>query len=217
MILIGDIHGKVGRYKALLNKLKYRFPGESSIQLGDFGIGFPELRRDGKAKIPYVVEQAPVLPGGSWFFRGNHDNPAVCRTSPNYLGDFGYRQFDGLYNAFFAGGAWSTDGDWRVQGVSWWPDEQLTSSQMNEAFDLYVKVKPELVLTHDCPLIAAESLMSRHSKTRGGRTSTAVFLNALYEEHQPAQWFFGHWHVDWRRKIGRTQFRCLPELAWTRV
>jgi hypothetical protein len=36
VIIIGDIHGKTSEYVNLLKQ----FPGESSIQIGDFGVGF---------------------------------------------------------------------------------------------------------------------------------------------------------------------------------
>lgn len=48
MIVIGDIHGKVDRYLKLLA----RHPGEPSVQLGDFGIGFPG---DDRALIALMI------------------------------------------------------------------------------------------------------------------------------------------------------------------
>lgn len=50
MIVIVDIHGKVERYLKLLA----RYPGEPSVQLGDFGIGFP-----GDEPLP----PCPAMPG----------------------------------------------------------------------------------------------------------------------------------------------------------
>ena len=88
MIVIGDIHGKVDRYLKLLA----RHRNEPSVQLGDFGIGFPG------------DEPLPPLPGNAWFIRGNHDNPEAARSHSNYLGDYGSRTIDGI-RIFFLSGA----------------------------------------------------------------------------------------------------------------
>lgn len=65
-------------------KLLARHPGESSVQLGDFGIGFPG------------DEPLPPLPSNTWFLRGNHDNPEAARSHGNYLGDYCSKTIDGI-------------------------------------------------------------------------------------------------------------------------
>lgn len=39
----------------------------------------------------------------------------------------------------------------------------------------------------------------------------------MLASHRPRKWIFGHWHTRFRRQIGDTEFRCLPELAWCRI
>ena len=201
MIVIGDIHGKTDQYLKLL----VRHRDEPSVQLGDFGIGFPG------------DEPLPALPDNAWFLRGNHDNPEAARAHRNYLGDYGCRAIDGI-RIFYLSGAWSSDQWCRTEGVNWWRDEELGIADLEAAVDLYTKVKPEIVLTHDGPEEAIQALLAgRSTHKEFARTATGGALNAMLEAHRPWKWIFGHWHSRFRRKIGGTEFRCLPELGWCRI
>ena len=199
MIVIGDIHGKYQEYRNLLK----RYEGQPSVQIGDFGYGFGPV---------------PIFPETAKFFRGNHDSPEECRKSPNYLGEFGVRKMDGV-EFFFVSGAWSIDWQMRIPERSWWPDEELSIPQLNEALDLYVKIKPEIMLTHDGPNVSTDVILNSMSvhKTKPIPTRTTQALDAMWEAHKPKKWIFGHWHVNWRRQIEGTDFRCLGELGWCEV
>jgi hypothetical protein len=201
VLIIGDIHRNYPEYLSLLA----RFPGEASIQIGDFGIFREEHNIDDK------------MPEDAWFFRGNHDNPELCHESSHYLGDFGYVTVGGV-NVFHVAGAYSIDQFWRTEGVSWWRDEEMSVQTLNRVFDLYLEIKPDIVLSHDGPKQATDAMLSTvsaHKEYIPTRTDQA--LSAMFAAHQPKQWFFGHWHIDWVGQIGRTQFRCLPELGWAQI
>lgn len=201
MLIIGDIHRNYPEYLNLLA----RFPGEASIQIGDFGIFQEEHNIDDK------------MPEDAWFFRGNHDNPALCHESSHYLGDFGFVEIGGV-KVFFVAGGFSLDYFMRKEGISWWPDEQLSPEQLDAAFDLYVKVKPDIVLSHDAPGVASAWMLRQVSAHKPYElTRTDKVLDDMFAAHQPKQWFFGHWHIDWIGQIGRTNFQCLAELSWVRI
>jgi hypothetical protein len=134
-------------------KLLAHYRGEPSVQLGDFGIGFPG---DGPL---------PPLPDNAWFLRGNHDNPEVARSHGNYLGDYGYRTIDGI-RFFFLSGAWSCDQCHRTEGVNWWRDEELGIADLEAAVELYTKAKPDVVLTHDGPEEAIRASLAIGQRTR---------------------------------------------------
>ena len=179
MLLIGDVHGKHAQYLKLLEGHK------ESIQLGDMGFGYNHMKK---------------LDKGHRFIKGNHDNYNI--ESLNALGDFG------LYkNYFFVRGAFSPDAYLRKEGVDWWRDEELTYSQMYQAFSLYSQVKPDIMLSHDCPqLVANEQFdISDHSSTRMG-------LQFMLECHKPRLWVFGHHHIHRDFMLGGTRFVCLAEL-----
>lgn len=194
--LIGDIHGMFEEYYLPITS---RLNDDPSIQIGDMGHGFPN-------------SILPELPKQHRFIRGNHDNPELCLQHPNYLGEFGYIE---EWDLFYIGGAWSIDWQMRKRGVTWWEDEELTMKQCNAALDLYLEKKPFHVVSHDCPEIAKISMLIHIAGSPNGvfnmPTRTNQLLQEMWEQHQPANWYFGHYHVSRKFKIKATSFRCLGE------
>jgi hypothetical protein len=48
-------------------------------------------------------------------------------------------------------------------------------------------------------------------------TRTGQALQAMFDAHQPDEWYFGHWHHTMQYKYGRTMFQCIGELDYTDV
>lgn len=191
MVFVGDVHGNIKQFLRILEK----YPDEKVLQVGDMGVGFRGVR-------------LPKLADNHCFFAGNHDCPSLCAAHPNSVGRFGIWE-----NVFFVSGGFSVDAAYRMPGVTWWADEQLSWEEMEEALDLYVKTKPRIVATHDAPISLYPQLMAAvGSNGPVYENSTAHLLEAMFTAHQPEMWFFGHWHESWSRKINGTQFRCLDEL-----
>lgn len=196
--IIGDVHGKWTEYSRLLSKIS-----GPTIQIGDMGVGF-----SGR-----TAEMVPGGPQNSWF-RGNHDNPVESRASKNYLGDYGYTQPDSL---FWAAGGYSIDRAWRTPMVSWWPDEELSWQELDAALDLYIKVKPRFVISHEAPSSAATWLLTfvapgfRPEKIVTTRTGQA--MERMLDFHKPEKWIFGHYHIDKTFDFHGVKFKCLNELS----
>lgn len=192
IFFIGDVHGKIKPWLKILKSLP---PGSKSLTIGDIGIGFRGVR------VPYLGDR-------HFLFAGNHDCPSLCAVHPNSVGRFGIWE-----NVFFVSGGFSIDAAYRMPGITWWADEQLSWEEMEETLDLYVKTKPRVVATHDAPISLYPQLMAAvGSNGPVYENSTAHLLEAMFTAHQPEFWFFGHWHGSWSRKINGTQFRCLDEL-----
>jgi len=185
MRFIGDVHGKMAQYAALTTEVG------SSIQVGDFGAGFSPL---------------PNVGINHKFIRGNHDNPAICAASLNWIPD---GMSDG--DMFFVGGAYSIDQDLRIVGKDWWDDEEVSWQKLNEIIDCYANTKPRIMITHDCPKDIGVILWP-YIRDNGSRTANA--LQAMFEIHQPKLWIFGHHHKNIDRIIDQTRFICLAELAY---
>jgi hypothetical protein len=205
--VIGDVHGKTHIYQ---KRLRQHFEGKRTVQLGDMGIGFKGVGLH-------------EMPMNHRWFRGNHDNPELCRQNKNYLGDHGYLPEDRL---FYLAGAWSIDRAMRITGISWWPDEELSIKELGEAFHLYQQVKPEFVISHEAPQEAARYLLSNQvgnyffAKMGCIETRTSTALQAMLDVHQPKEWVFGHYHVNMQFEIFnkqaeklRTKFTCVGELG----
>ncbi len=186
--LIGDIHGRVGKYNSILMDEK---DVDFTLQLGDMGFN---------SEYSWLIKY--VDPIKHRMIMGNHDDYEY--TPPHALGDFGLWN-----NIFFVRGAESIDRDYRTIGIDWWQDEQLSIETCNKALEMYSSVKPDIVCSHDCPSETAEFLFQirQHSQTR-------QLLSAMFQEHQPKMWFFGHHHKNISTQLHGTLFRCLDEFCY---
>lgn len=204
MRFIGDVHGKYRQYKRLIADV------DASIQVGDMGVGF---RRVGGAFDGEFSTNPPydaMMAGNHRFIRGNHDNPAVCRRHSQCIKD-GTIEGDMM----FLGGALSIDRHMRLEGYSWWPDEELSISELNTLVDVYVTARPRIMVTHDCPekiALTMEALFFRQKIDDPSRTRQA--LQAMFGCHQPELWLYGHWHNSFDKVIDGTRFVCLAELEY---
>jgi len=152
---------------------------------------------------------------GARFIRGNHDNPATCRAHKRCIPDGTIEN-----NMMFIGGALSVDKAMRIEDFSWWKDEELPIDVLDRVVDEFSIARPEIMVTHECPERIAALIVASLPNVLGttkmdprfsSRTRRA--FDAMFDNHMPALWLFGHWHVPFDRVIGGTRFVCLPELA----
>lgn len=183
---IGDVHARFGEYSQLIKGC------ERSIQVGDFGLGF---------------RKSPVIGPEHRFIRGNHDDPTLCKEHPNWIEDVSVR--DGVY---FLGGGLSIDRQLRVEGVSWWADEELSINQLFDAIDGFKAISPSVVVTHDCPETVADVIGKHRGYKLDFPSRTCRTLDSMFHLHQPKLWIFGHWHVSLDQVVNGTRFICLNEL-----
>lgn len=198
---VGDIHGKWYEYQMILQDCEH-----PSVQVGDFGVGFHG---------PYWEDRVNDFhaSGQHRFIRGNHDKPETCKD--DMVGCIG----DGVVenDVMYIGGAWSIDRDYRTPGVDWWHDEELTQDELDVIASTYTIMKPRILVTHDCPTLAAYYMFVKDGHSLSARTlylsRTGETLQRMFETHQPELWLHGHWHLDRDRVINGTRFLCLGELA----
>lgn len=198
---IGDVHGQTDIYQKMLRQ---KFEGQRTVQIGDMGIGFKGV---GLHRMPE---------NHKWF-RGNHDDPAKCRQNPNYLGDYGFFRDE---NLFWLAGGFSIDRIYRVPGVTWWEDEELSWTELQKAIDLYKEVKPRFMCSHEAPSEAAKHMLlglvgnSDYFAAKMGCTHsrTAEAMQVMLDAHQPEEWIFGHYHVNKSFAWKGTLFRCVAPM-----
>lgn len=186
MLLIGDVHGNSKAYEELIKG------AEESIQVGDLGVGF-ELAGH---------ESFPDFGSNHRFIRGNHDNPASCKNYKGFLGDWGFLADKGI---FYVGGAMSIDARDRLIGISWWADEELAYDEFEKVIENFAKERPEIVVSHDCPMEATQIMTGSNAK----KSKTSQALQACFETHQPRLWVYGHYHRSEIFSHRNTAFRCL--------
>lgn len=187
--IIGDVHGKLSAYKKIIDGLTIN---DISICVGDFGF---EYEWDWFVKN--VTRNHYINPG-------NHDFGPYLNDKTKSLGN--YHFFNNL-NLFTVRGAESIDKHLRTEGFDWFPNEELSYPEQLEAFDCYCKVKPKIVISHDCPQSVMEKLFGYSEKSQ-----TRTMLENMFQEHQPDLWVFGHHHKSKDVQINGTKFVCLAEL-----
>lgn len=203
ILLLGDIHGNFPHAFNLCNANT----DTTIIQVGDFGIGF------GKDNPERINKYTNLR-----WIGGNHENMTRCKLYDGYLGRFGWFQWRPDINSpvtlkvFFCSGAWSIDWQHRTPGKDWWADEELSAEEMDQARKLYLDVKPDIVISHDCPSLLWPDLIKQIQMLFGPNkipTRTGTFLDDLFREHRPRQWFFGHYHGSAVIEKDGCVFHCL--------
>lgn len=187
--IIGDIHGKYDEYLNIAKNCK------STVQLGDFGFNWSVLDQ-----LDHHYHKV---------IGGNHDNYDIVGNFPHYLGDFGTASVEGL-EFFYVRGERSVDAHLRTEGVSWWRNEELSMAESYAAIEAYCAAKPQLVITHGCPSSIIPFVCTNPAKHHPSRT--AQMLEAMFENHRPKLWVFGHHHKSESFHVMPTKFICLNEL-----
>lgn len=205
--LIGDVHGKFNRYKAIIKD------GPPSIQVGDMGVGFRRTFDGINGNKGEYTNNPPydlMLANAARFIRGNHDNPSVCDRHSQCIQDGSIES-----GVMFIGGAQSVDRQFRTEGYDWWPDEELSIEELGDLIDVYVGAKPRVMITHDCPEEVAEA-MEAHSGRRklDLQSRTRQALQSMWSAHSPELWVYGHWHYSFDHVLRGTRFVCLAELEY---
>ncbi|MCF8299083.1 MAG: hypothetical protein K9J13_16160 [Saprospiraceae bacterium] len=114
---------------------------------------------------------------------------------------------------FYVRGAYSVDMLWRIaQGANWSVREQLGPHECEEAIDVYTQVRPEIMVSHSCPL----KVLGKLDLPFTGApipTMTTRMLDFMHKEHQPKLWVFAHFHQYFDQVIDGTRFICLNQCA----
>jgi len=188
---IGDIHGNEKPYFQIVKDV------QQSVQIGDYGAGF---NSDWDIKMSEWQTKNP----SHKFIRGNHDDPKVCNSMPNYLSDWVY---DDNNKIMYIGGAWSLDYGLRIEHETWWPDEELSQEEFDAVQRAYIYYKPQIVVSHDAPLNIPKFM--KLCEGLEVPTRTAVRFRQMFRYHQPKLWLFGHWHADKELTFDGTLFKCI--------
>lgn len=186
-LIIGDVHGKYDEY------LKIAGQHKSSIQVGDMGFSYEHCKNlDSPSHV---------------FIGGNHDNWDKIGSCPNYLGRFGQGYNKEIGGFFYVSGAYSIDQWARIEGKSWWRDEELSYDESSRCLSKYVAHQPDVVVSHDCPSVVSTAMFNKTDRTR-----TRQLLGEMFARWKPRFWIFGHHHVSKKLEINGTNFVCLAEL-----
>lgn len=149
--LCGDWHGNIGWVRTLCKALPRLAPNIRTIlQLGDWWMdpGADALLIEAGIERVYVTlgnhenygEITPLL--------NAHPGHAVRVSDITWILPRPARLTIGGRSVLSLGGATSVDKAWRREGVSWWPDEDITDEQVRAAI---ADGNADLMLTHEGP------------------------------------------------------------------
>lgn len=234
LMIVGDVHGHYVEYLETIEMAHY------SLQLGDLGFNYMPLIRSDKwpsdrhkflpgnhdnysIKEVYGInpQSAQALDPYSKYVVVDNAVYSYTHLPPNFVGNYGIWRVPETFPGgeygdfiFFVRGAWSIDFAYRTMGIDIWANEELTQEELERAFQMYTQVKPSLVVTHTCPHVVDEHLQLNFGDGRPIKTKTGMYLQRMFDFHQPKLWVFGHHHQEFDKMIDGCRFICLDELAF---
>lgn len=207
----GDLHGLYDTMwkfdtQDFQNKVK---PEDYIIICGDFGM----LWKDGPEESKELDEFSDRV-GTYLFVDGNHENFPLIYKYPveEWNGGLVHRIRPSILHLmrgqvytiegkkiFTMGGGTSIDKQWRVPGVSWWPEEIPSDEEKELALANLEKHdwKVDYVCTHAAPTDIHERVLCRIGSHYKPVDLVTTFLQEINDKLEYKKWFFGHYHEDW--------------------
>lgn len=201
ILIVADFHGDISFLKIVIDKAE-EYKCDAIIQLGDFGYWPSEINFPG---------MAPSIP--IYFIDGNHEEHSRLNQTVEYT-EVSENVFHiargtflkiGNMNCLGIGGAYSIDRHYRIEGISWFKEEEITESDLSKCLNHKDKFPLDLIFSHDIPL---KLTVTKNSYV--GSYHTREKLDILLDNASPKYWFFGHYHLDYRNKFRSTEFIGLP-------
>jgi hypothetical protein len=207
--ITGDTHGDID-FKKLKTYFAYRYTSEKDILiiLGDAGIIWSKTEN-------YVFDYSCLGPT-VLFIDGNHENFGLLKKFPivEIYSGHAHRINNKIYHllrgeifkinglSFLAmGGATSIDRYAREEGVSWWQDENILDSDIDNAIQNLKAYRGSVdyVLTHCAP----GKIVNRYFHFNPDHNCD--LLQDLMAQVNFKHWYFGHYHIDTQLD---NKFRC---------
>lgn len=203
----GDIHGGFDIHK--LSSKELRSAGmrikkdDYVIVCGDFGLVW-----DNKPEERYWRKWLDEKPWTTLFVDGNHENFELLNTYPveEWHGGRIHRISEKTIHlmrgnvfslegaSFFTfGGAASHDKEWRLPGLSWWPEELPSDEELRQANDVLAQCNNQVdyIISHCAPSLIQGRLNPTYKIDR-----LTEYFEYVRETVKFKRWYFGHYHED---------------------
>ena len=208
LLLLGDTHGDIEWIRwcydwCAANKV------DAMFQLGDFGYWNNNFLN----KITKCFDQTGIP---FYWLDGNHENYTMMKR-------FDYTRLDGNFitcrpGVFYSprshtwewenirfmsmGGAYSIDRGWRTIGESWFTEEEITETDIENACS---KGTVNVLLSHDVPESAnIDSEFARrmmHFVLSHQSQAHRIYLEQIAASIQPQYVFHGHYHLRYSKSV----------------
>jgi hypothetical protein len=157
ILMVGDLHSNTNAANQMLDHAA-EVGADVIVQVGDFG--FWPRTEPGRKFLRKAEARLARLGLELWWVAGNHDDPVALRTRPveadgrrrtsehSWHLPSGHRWVWGETVWVAAGGAVSVDRYGRTEGVSWFPDEELADSDVDQIIG---DGPADVIVAHDGP------------------------------------------------------------------
>ena len=204
IFITGDTHGDIDYKKLLILKEKNLSCDDYLIICGDAGICWSPFDFARFLRL-YNDIGCTII-----FVDGNHENFDMLNMCDlvEYKGALMHQIDEHIFHVlrgeimtlesktfFCLGGAVSIDKMYRTPRLSWWPEEEITYHDIDNALANLAKVdnKVDYVVTHCCD---TKTVLKTFGFRRDACTDQLMFIDKVVDYKH---WFFGHYHFD--RKI----------------
>ena len=211
IFVTGDTHGDVDYKKLLSLKEKNLSYDDYLIICGDAAICWSQF------ELPYFKALYNDIGCTIIYIDGNHENFEMLSRMPlvEYKGALMHQIDKHIFHVLRGeimtlegktflciGGAISIDKMYRTPCITWWPEEEITFHDIDNALNNLEKVnnKVDYVITHCCD---TKTVIKAFSFRRDICTDQLNFIDKVVTYKH---WYFGHYHFD--REISNTK-TCL--------
>jgi len=217
ILLVGDTHGDYGQIH-YARKVATLARCEMIIQLGDFSYYWCGVDKTHGWADPDKYPAVPVI-----WLPGNHEDWHMIEQLPvgipnehgvTYLGRVNLLILDGL-KILTVGGAYSVDQYDRIEGVDYFPQEEINQADIYKATSFG---EVDIMLSHDAPTTQTLELhlidMARrwgfvegriHPKLEAGSRRSREAIEAIVDEVKPKLLVHGHYHHQYGDVYMNTQ------------
>ena len=211
IFITGDTHGDIDYKKLLILKERNLSYDDYLIICGDAGICWSIW------ELPRFLKLYNDIGCTIFYIDSNHENFEMLNNMPlvEYKGALMHQIDEHIFHVLRGeimtldnktflclGGACSIDKLYRTPYLSWWPEEEITNQDIDNALCNLEKVnnKVDYVITHCCD---TPTVIKAFGFRRDICTDQLNFIDKVVDYKR---WFFGHYHFD--RQINKKK-RCL--------
>ena len=207
IFVTGDTHREIDVKK--LNTEHFQIQSELTKQdyviiCGDFGSIWDDSEKDFYWREWHNKKNYTTL-----FIDGNHENFDLLNRYPvtHWNGGKVHQIADSVYHLmrgqvftidgrkfFTMGGGTSTDRKYRIEGKTWWPEEEVSTAELEEARKNLASYNWEVdyILTHT----TSTRIMYDQIMWLKENSELNFFLDTVQDKVNYKWWFFGHFHDD---------------------
>lgn len=204
--ITGDTHIPIDIHKLSVSNFgeqKTMTKDDTVVVCGDFGGVWDNSREE-----VYWRNWLNDKPFTTLFIDGNHENFPLLNQFPTIqmFGGPVHQISDSIFHlkrgevytiqgsTFFCfGGASSHDKQYRIQGISWWPEELPSKEELDHAVDILDGCgwSVDYIITHCAPKNIQGKLAEWYENDH-----LTSFLQFVNDHTTFSHWFFGHYHED---------------------